>query len=67
MLPPSIEADEFQKKNLDVPHPATYRIALGKELNNIKIKVKGENNLTIEVLELSVFEDREGCRGSGGG
>jgi hypothetical protein len=50
-----------------VSHPATYRISLGKELNQVTIKEKENSNLTFEVLELSVFEDREGWRGSGGG
>jgi hypothetical protein len=67
MLSPSVQADEFQKKILDVPHPATYRIALGKELNLVTIQEKENNDLTFGVLELSVFEDREDWRGSGGG
>ena len=67
MLSPSVQADEFQKIKLDVSHPATYRIALGKELDQVTIKENNNNNLTFEVLVLSVFEDRGGWRGSGGG
>jgi hypothetical protein len=67
MLSPSVQADEFKKIILDVSHPATYRIALGKELDQVTIKEKKNNSLTFEVLVLSVFEDRGGWRGSGGG
>jgi hypothetical protein len=63
-LSPSVQAYEFRKKILDVSHPATYRISLGKELNQVTIEEKENSNLTFEGLELSVFEDREGWRGS---
>lgn len=63
MFSPSVQADEFEKKILDMSHPAAYRIALGKELNQVAIKKKENNNLTFEGLELSVFE---GWRDSGG-
>ena len=67
MFSPSVQADEFEKKVFDMSHPAAYRIALGKELDQVAIKKKENNNLTFRVLELSVIEDREGWRGSGGG
>ena len=40
MLSPSIQADEFKKKVLDVSHPATYRVVLKKGLNKITIREK---------------------------
>lgn len=65
-LSPSVQADEFQKKFLDVSHPATYWAEL-KKLNQITIGEKEKSYLSLELLELSVFADREGWRGSGGG
>jgi hypothetical protein len=68
---PSFQADQFQKIILDVSHPGTYRVVLGKELNQITIRGKETNNLSFELLELSVFVlsvfvDREDWRRSGG-
>jgi hypothetical protein len=61
MLSPSIQTDEFQKKIVNVTHPAAYWVMLvRKRLNQIvTIREKEKNSLAFELLDLSVFEDWE--------
>jgi hypothetical protein len=56
-LSSSIQADEFQKKIIDMSNPATYRVALGKEKIIQSGNERERNNLTFELLELSVLLD----------